>query len=93
MGLNLNATYAPARNVQKNMQSGKSCMTKNRRNTGGRIMDEYTYKTYGTARFHIPDGLYSIEEIENLLVYIQAAKKQAEKALERSMKPIKEWNT
>ena len=56
-------------------------------------MDEYTYKTYGTARFHIPDGLYSIEEIENLLVYIKAAKKQAEKALERSMKPIKEWDT
>ena len=56
-------------------------------------MDEYAYKTYGVTRFHIPEGLYSIEEIKKLLVYMKAAKKQAEKSLERSMKPIKEWNT
>ena len=31
-------------------------------------MGEYTYKTYGTTRFHIPEGLYSIEEIETLLI-------------------------
>jgi hypothetical protein len=52
------------------------------------MTDGYTYKTYGTAKFYIPAGLYSIEETENLLVYIKAAKKQAEKSLERSMKPI-----
>lgn len=56
-------------------------------------MDEYTDKTYGTARFHIPDGFYSIEEIEKLLVWMKAAEKQKEKSLERVMKPLKDKNT
>jgi len=60
---------------------------------GRRAMDEYTYKTYGTARFHIPEGVYSIEEIEKLLADMKAAKKQTEQSLKRSMKPIKEKNT
>ena len=30
-------------------------------------MSGLQHKTYGTARFHIPEGLYSIEEIEDML--------------------------
>lgn len=57
------------------------------------MTDEYTYKTYGTAQFHIPENLYSIEEIEKLLVEMKAAKEQTEQSLKRSMKPLKEKNT
>ena len=53
-------------------------------------MDEHTYKIYGTVRFQIPEGAYSIEEIEKLLVYMKAAKEQTEQSLKRSMKPIRE---
>ncbi len=56
-------------------------------------MDENTYEIYGTAQFHIPEGAYSIEEIEKLLVYMKAAKKQTEQSLKRTLKPIKEQNT
>ena len=56
-------------------------------------MDEYTVKTYGTAQFHIPDGMYSIEEIEKLLVWMKATEKQTEKSLERVMKQHEEKNT
>lgn len=52
-------------------------------------MDEYTDKTYSTAQFHIPDGMYSIEEIEKLLVWMKATEKQTEKSLKRVMKPTK----
>ena len=57
------------------------------------MTDEYTYKTYGTARFHIPEGFYSIEEIEKLLVDMKATNEQTEQSLKRSMKPLKEKNT
>ena len=56
------------------------------------MTDEYTYKTYGTARFHIPEGFYAIEEIEKLLVDMKATKEQTEQSLKRSMKPLKEKN-
>ena len=55
-------------------------------------MDEYTYTTYGAAQFHFPEAMYSIEEIEKLLVWMKATEKQTEKSLERAMKPIKEKN-
>ena len=54
------------------------------------MTDEHTYKIYGTVRFHIPEGAYSIEEIEKLLVYMKADKEQTEQSLKRSMKQIKE---
>ena len=54
------------------------------------MTDEYTYKTYGTARFYIPEGFYSIEEIEKLLVDMKATNEQTEQSLKRSMKPLKE---
>jgi hypothetical protein len=53
-------------------------------------MDEYTHKTYGTARFHILDGWYSIEEIEALLVEMKAAETRTEESLKRVIKPLKE---
>jgi hypothetical protein len=55
-----------------------------------RYPDEYAHKTYGAAQFHIPDGMYSIEEIEKLLVEMKAAEKQTEKSLERVIKPYEE---
>ena len=55
--------------------------------------NEYTVETYGTVQFHIPDGMYSIEEIEKLLVWMKATEKQTEKSLKRVMKPLKEKNT
>jgi hypothetical protein len=30
-------------------------------------MTEYTYKTYGMARFQVPEGMYSMEEIEEMM--------------------------
>ena len=57
------------------------------------MTDEYTYKTYGTARFHIPEGFYSIEEIEKLLVDMKATNEQTEQSLKRVIKPLKAKNT
>jgi len=55
-----------------------------------RYPDEYAHKTYGAARFHMPEGRYSIEEIEKLLADMKAAEKQTEKSLKRVIKPLKE---
>ena len=57
------------------------------------MTDKYTYETYDMARFHIPDGLYSIEEIEKLLIHMKAAKKRQEKYLKRLTQSLKEKNT
>jgi hypothetical protein len=57
------------------------------------VTDKYTYKTYDMARFHIPDGMYSIAEIEKMLVQMKAAKKRQDENLKRSMQPLKEKNT
>lgn len=57
------------------------------------MTDGYTYKTYGTARFLLPEGFYSIEEIEKLLVELKATKEQTDQALKRAIKPLKERNT
>ena len=57
------------------------------------MTDKYTYETYNMARFHIPDGLYSIEEIEKLLIHMKSAKKRQEKYLKRLTQSLKEKNT
>jgi len=57
------------------------------------MTDGYTYKTYSTAKFYIPAGLYSIEEIEKLLVELKANKEQTDQALKRAIKPLKEHST
>jgi len=56
-------------------------------------MTDYTYTTYNTAQFHIPEGMYSIEEIEELLAYMKAAIRRQDKHLKASLQPLKERNT
>ena len=43
------------------------------------------YKTYPTARFHICDGFYTLEEIEDFVVQFREAKQVQDRALKRSM--------
>ena len=45
------------------------------------MSDKYTYKNYGVTLSNISEGLYSIEEIEKLLVDMKATKKQTEERL------------
>jgi hypothetical protein len=45
------------------------------------------------ARFHIPDGLYSIEEIEKMLIHMKAARKRQEEYLKQGQSKLKEKNT
>ena len=49
------------------------------------MSDKYTYKNYGVTLSNISEGLYSIEEIENLLVDMKATKKQTEERLNMIM--------
>ena len=53
-------------------------------------MNQYTYKTYDMARFHIPDGMYSIAEIEEMLVHMKEEKERQDRHLKAA---IKETNT
>jgi hypothetical protein len=50
-------------------------------------MTEYTYKTYGMARFHVPEGMYSIEEFEEMLANIKEAKRHQDEQLKAAMRP------
>ena len=56
-------------------------------------MTEYTYKTYGMARFHVPEGMYSIEDLEEMLANMKEAKKHQDEHLKAAMRPLKEKNT
>ena len=49
-------------------------------------MDEYEYKTYGVARFEVQGGLYSIQELEDLLYKFKAAKRRQDEVLVNSMR-------
>ena len=53
-------------------------------------MSDKQYKTYDTARFHIPDGMYSIEEIEKMLRMFRDAREMQSASLKRSMQPTKD---
>jgi FPC/CPF motif-containing protein YcgG len=55
-------------------------------------MSEYAYKTYGMARFHVPEGMYSIEELEEILANMKEAKKHQDEHLKAAMTPLKEKN-
>jgi hypothetical protein len=48
------------------------------------------YKTYNTARFHIPDGMYTIEQVEDLLAYMKQTKRRQDEYLKSSMRPSQE---
>lgn len=42
---------------------------------------------YGTARFYVPEGMYSIEELERMVDAFKEAKQIQDKHLEQSLKP------
>jgi hypothetical protein len=46
---------------------------------------EYTVKTYGTQKVYIPEGMYTIEEVENLLSEMKKAKQIQDEALNKSL--------
>jgi hypothetical protein len=48
--------------------------------------NEYEYKTYDMARFYIPEGMYSISEIEEMLANIKKEKKRQDEILKASMR-------
>jgi|LakMenE01Jun11ns_1017448.scaffolds.fasta_scaffold6742282_2 hypothetical protein len=48
------------------------------------------YKTYNTARFHIPDGMYTIKQVEEILVTMKEMKRQHDEYLKSSMRPSEE---
>lgn len=56
-------------------------------------MTAYTYKTYETMRFHVPEGMYSIEEMEKMLADMKEFKRQQDEHLKAGMQLTKEKNT
>jgi hypothetical protein len=50
--------------------------------------DQYEYKTYDLAQFHIPEGMYSIKEVEDILVAMKEMKRQHDQMLRRSIQPV-----
>ena len=51
--------------------------------------DAYEYKTFPTAMFHIPEGMYSIKDLEQLVKDCKKSQEKATKALVRSLLPLK----
>ena len=49
-------------------------------------MNKYEYKNYGTARFQIEGGMYSIQELEDLLDKLKAAKRLQDSALKDTLR-------
>ena len=49
-------------------------------------------KTYRMARFHLPEGMYTIEEVEEMLVAMKEMKRQHDQMLSKAMQPL-EKNT
>ena len=47
------------------------------------------HKTYDTARFHLEEGAYSIEELEEILRQCKKMKKEYDEMLRRSMEVVK----
>lgn len=56
-------------------------------------MTEYTYQTFDTARFYVPEGMYSIAEMEQMLSDFKEAKRHQDAALKTAIQPSKEKNT
>ena len=49
--------------------------------------DSHEYKTFPTARFHIPEGVYTVKELEQLVKDCKKSQEKATKALIRSLLP------
>ena len=45
------------------------------------MREGYEYVTYNTARFWVEEGMYSVEDIENLLVQMRKAKAAQDRLL------------
>ena len=54
---------------------------------------KHEYKAYDTARFHIPEGFYSVEDVEEILANLRRAKQITETHLARSMETIEKRKT
>lgn len=46
---------------------------------------EVKYETYGTARFYVPEGFYTIEDMEHLLDVLRENKRRQDTHLQQSM--------
>ena len=53
-------------------------------------MTDYIYKTINTACFHLPDGMYTIDELEELLEKFKQARKIQNEYLEKAIQPLSE---
>lgn len=42
-------------------------------------------KTYGTMRFAVPEGVYTLEELEKLLAHCREMKERSDESLRKSM--------
>ena len=51
--------------------------------------DGYEYKTYDMARFHIPEGLYSIEDVEKMLIHMKKTKQKTEAYLAKTLSQLR----
>ena len=54
--------------------------------------DKYTYETYYMARFNIPEGMYSIAEVENMLATMKEAKNRQDEMLKAATCEYKDKN-
>lgn len=55
-------------------------------------MDEYTIQRIPMGAFYIEEGMYTIEELEQMLAEFKEAKAIQDKHLEAAIRPIKEKN-
>jgi hypothetical protein len=51
-------------------------------------MAKYTYKTYNIAGFHLPEGMYSIAELEQMLAEFKEAKQLAQPDQWKGLSPF-----
>jgi len=49
---------------------------------------DYEYKTYGTMRFEVKQGYYSIEDLKKLLAYCEEMKERSDAYLLKNMAAI-----
>ena len=50
--------------------------------------DNYVYKIIGAARFHLPDGMYTIEELEDIVETFKQARAIQNERLRMTMQPL-----
>jgi hypothetical protein len=51
----------------------------------GEKMTEYTYTTHNTAAFHIPEGMYTIAELEQMVADFKEAKAMQDRHLQKAL--------